>query len=80
LGAVGGAVLMFIVSGILDQVTALGGLRNLLPTHYQDAYTGFLTSPVQLDDMVKGSISALLYAAVFIGLAWWRFLRKDITS
>ncbi len=60
LGAVGGAVLLFIVSSILDQVTALGSLRSLLPTHYQDAFTGLLTEPVQWDQMAKGAISALL--------------------
>ena len=34
LGAVGGAVLLWILSSILDQITALGALRNFLPTHY----------------------------------------------
>jgi ABC-2 type transport system permease protein len=33
LGAVGGAVLLQILSDILDQVTALGSLRIVLPTH-----------------------------------------------
>jgi ABC-2 type transport system permease protein len=80
LGAVGGAVLLFIVSSILDQVTALGNLRNLLPTHYIDSFTGFLAVPVQTDQMVKGAVSALVYATVFFSVAWWRFLRKDITS
>jgi ABC-2 type transport system permease protein len=80
LGAVGGAVLLFIVSSILDQVTALGSLRSLLPTHYVNAFAGFLAVPVQTDQMVKGAVSALVYATVFFGLAWWRFLRKDITS
>lgn len=80
LGAVGGAVLLFIVSSILDQVTALGGLRALLPTHYQTAYTGLLTEPVQWDAMARGALSALGYTAVFLALAWWRFLRKDVTS
>lgn len=80
LGAVGGAVLLFIVSSILDQVTALGGLRAVLPTHYQDAYLGLLTTPVEWGDMAKGAISAFLYAVVFFALSWWRFLRRDITS
>ncbi|GAA3512580.1 ABC transporter permease [Actinocatenispora rupis] len=80
LGAVGGAVLLFIVSSILDQVTALGSLRALLPTHYQTAYTDLLTEPVQWDQMARGALSALLYAAVFLSLAWYRFLRKDVTS
>ncbi|NUT35090.1 MAG: ABC transporter permease subunit [Hamadaea sp.] len=80
LGAVGGAVLLYIVSSILNQITALGSLRNLLPTHYSQAYLGLLTTPVQVDDIVKGAISALAYAAIFWSLAWFRFLRKDVTS
>ena len=80
LGAVGGAVLLFIVSSILDQITALGEIRNFLPTHFARSYLGLLTSPVQFDGMVKGTISALCYAALFWGLAFWRFTRKDVTS
>jgi ABC-2 type transport system permease protein len=80
LGAVGGAVLLQILSSILDQVTALGSLRVVLPTHYSDAWLGLLSSPVQTDDMVRGAISALLYASAFLGLAWYRFARKDVVS
>src|SRR5581483_801809 len=80
LGAVGGAVLLQILSSILDQITALGNLRLILPTHYAEAWLGLLSNPVQTDDMVKGIISAVLYATVFFGLAWWRFLRKDVVS
>jgi len=80
LGAVGGAVLLYIVSSILNQITALGSLRNLLPTHFSQAYLGLLTTPVQVDDVVKGAISAVVYAAIFWITAWIRFLRKDVTS
>ncbi|MEJ3743358.1 ABC transporter permease [Actinomycetes bacterium KLBMP 9797] len=80
LGAVGGAVLLFIVSSILDQITALGDLRNGLPTHYSDAWLGLLSTPAQTDDIVKGCISAIVYATIFWSLAFWRFTRKDVTS
>jgi ABC-2 type transport system permease protein len=80
LGAVGGAVLLFILSNILDQITALGTLREFLPTHWNDAWLGLLATPVQFDDVVKGTISALVYATIFWSLAWWRFLRKDVVS
>jgi ABC-2 type transport system permease protein len=80
LGAVGGAVLLFIVSSILDQITALGELRNFLPTHFVRSYLGLLATPLQFDGIVKGAISALAYAALFWGIAFWRFTRKDITS
>lgn len=80
LGAVGGAVLLQIVSAILDQITALGSLRVVLPTHYSDAWLGLLSNPIQTEDMVKGAISALAYATVFLTIAWYRFARKDVVS
>ena len=80
LGAVGGAVMLTIVSSILDQISALGSVRVVLPTHYDDAWLGLLQSPAQTDDVVKGLISALTYATAFFALAWYRFLRKDIVS
>ncbi|MFZ0216212.1 MAG: ABC transporter permease subunit [Candidatus Dormiibacterota bacterium] len=80
LGAVGGAVMLTIVSGILDQITALGELRVVLPTHYADAWLGLLQTPIQTDDLLKGLVSALAYGAAFLALAWYRFLRKDIVS
>ncbi|WP_033342369.1 ABC transporter permease [Catenuloplanes japonicus] len=80
LGAVGGAVLLMILSNILDQITALGDLRNLLPTHFSDAWLGLLSTPIQADDMVKGTISAICYATLFWSVAFWRFTRKDVTS
>jgi ABC-2 type transport system permease protein len=80
LGAVGGAVVLQILSSILDQIEALGSLRNYLPTHYADAWIGLLSTPVQLDSVVRGVISALVYAVLFFGLAFWRFTRKDILS
>jgi ABC-2 type transport system permease protein len=80
LGAVGGAVLLIIVSDILDQITALGWIRSLLPSHYSGAWLGLLSNPVQTDDIVKGCLSALVYAVIFFGLAFRRFTRKDVTS
>ncbi len=80
LGAVGGAVLLSILSQILDQITALGGIRNWLPTHYAQAWTGALVNPIRWDDMVRGAFSGLAYAIILVALAVLRFRRKDITS
>jgi ABC-2 type transport system permease protein len=80
LGAVGGAVLLWIMSSILDQITALGAIRNFLPTHYSNAWLGLLSTPMQTDDVVKGAIAAVSYATIFWSIAFWRFTRKDITS
>jgi ABC-2 type transport system permease protein len=80
LGAVGGAVLLQILSSILDQIEALGSIRSFLPTHYNDAWVGLLSTPVQSDTMIRGAIAVVAYTALFGGLAFWRFLRKDIVS
>jgi ABC-2 type transport system permease protein len=80
LGAVGGAVMLVVVSNILDQITALDPYRNYLPTHFNYAWVDTLSSPIRWDDMIRGTGLALIYAAAFLGYAWLRFDRKDITS
>ncbi|MCI2421809.1 ABC transporter permease subunit [Saccharopolyspora sp. K220] len=80
LGAVGGAVLVSILSEILDQITALGDLRSYLPTHYSTAYADLLSEDIDWTAMTHGAFSALAYATAFTALAIWRFQHKDITS
>ncbi len=80
LGAVGGAVLCSILSQILDSISALGDLRNWLPTHFGTAWADLLAAPIDWTDLAAGTLSGLAYATVFGLLAWWRFATKDITS
>jgi len=80
LAAVGGAVLVMILSAILDSITALGGIREGLPGHYAYAWADALAPTVDYTDMITGALWSIGYAIVLIGLAFWHFLRKDITS
>jgi ABC-2 type transport system permease protein len=80
LGAVGGAVLVSILSQILDLITALGGLREYLPTHWVYAWADLLSSSVDWGEMARGVLSALIYGVVLTAVAVRRFARKDITS
>jgi ABC-2 type transport system permease protein len=80
LGAVGGAVLLVVVSNILDSISALDPYRRYLPTHYQYSWLDALGPTVVWDDMLRGIGLSLVYAAAFLGAAWVRFQRKDITS
>jgi ABC-2 type transport system permease protein len=80
LGAVGGAVLVSILSEILDSITALGGLREYLPTHYAFAWADLLGTDIDWGDIARGVLSALVYGTIFIALAVRRFATKDITS
>lgn len=80
LGAVGGAVLVSILSQILDSITALGGLREYLPTHYVYAWSDLLSSSVDWSDIARGLLSALVFCVLFMAAAGRRFATKDITS
>jgi len=80
LGAVGGAVMTSILMQILDQITALGSLRNYLLGHYANSWIDAFGTNIDWNDMVVGSFSAITYAAVFGLIAWRRFATKDITS
>jgi ABC-2 type transport system permease protein len=80
LGAVGGAVVLVIVSNILDAVSALGSLREALPTHYQYSWTDALGPSVSWSSMTTGALYSFGYSVVLLGLAWRHFLRKDVLS
>lgn len=80
LAAVGGAVLLMILSAILDSITALGGIRQGLPGHYAYAWADALAPTIDYSDMVTGALWSIGYAVVLISAAVWHFLRKDITS
>lgn len=80
LGAVGSAVLLSIVSQILDQITALGDLRNYLPTHFSFGWVSVMANPPDWADVARGTFMSVSYGAVLIVCAFVVFRRKDITS
>lgn len=80
LTAVGGAVVLVVVSEILDQVTALGSVRSYLPTHYWLAWLDLLVDPVDATAMRNGLLEMLPWVVVPLALAFWNFRRKDILS
>lgn len=80
LGAVGAAVLVTIVSSILDSIEALGGLREALPTHAQFAWADALREEVAWSGMATGALWSLAYTVVLLVAAFALFSRKDVLS
>ena len=80
LGAVGGAVGLWIVCTILQAVEALGTLREFLPTFWNNAWFDALTPEIDWSGMAKGASISITYAAVLIAVAFRRFRRKDVVS
>ena len=80
LGAVGGAVGLIIVSNILDAITALGGWREILPSHWQFSWISALQSQITWTGMIEGAAVSVSYAIVLFALAFRRFRTRDIVS
>ncbi|MEV8093973.1 ABC transporter permease [Kitasatospora sp. NPDC085879] len=80
LGAVGGAVFLSIITGVLDAVTALGDLREWLPAHWQYAWADALQPRLEWGGMIQGVSLSVSYAIVFLALAFRGFARKDVVS
>jgi ABC-2 type transport system permease protein len=80
LAAVGGGVVLWIVCAILDQISALGGLRQALPGHFAFAWADALAPTVDWSAMAQGALWSFGYAVLLVGVAVWRFLRRDVTS
>jgi ABC-2 type transport system permease protein len=80
LGAVGGAVGLVIVSDILDAVTALGGWRRALPSHWQFAWLDAMQPQISWGGMLEGAAVSLSYALILFAWAFRHFRAKDIVS
>ncbi|MEU5300494.1 ABC transporter permease [Streptomyces noursei] len=80
LGAVGGAVGLTIVGNVLDQVTALGDWRAVLPAHWQYSWADALQPELEWSGMLQGASVSVSYALVLVALAFRGFARKDVVS
>jgi ABC-2 type transport system permease protein len=80
LAAVGGAVMVTIVSSILSQIETLGGWRNGLPMYYSRAWFDAFAPQIDWTSMRHGVLWSVFYTVLFVGLAYRAFQRKDILS
>jgi ABC-2 type transport system permease protein len=80
LGAVGGALGLTILGNILGQISALGSLRDFLPTYWAYSWVDALQPQVQWSGMLKGASLSVSYALVLVALAFRHFRAKDVVS
>jgi len=79
-GAIFGAVGLYIVTLILNEITSLGSIRYGLPVRYYDAWSDLFIRNQFTDDMWRSILLQIPYVLVFCAIAWWWFHRKDIKS
>ena len=80
LGAVGGALGLTILGNILGAITALGGVRDFLPTYWAYSWADLLQTDPQWSGMAKGVSVSVSYALVLFALAFRHFRAKDVVS
>ena len=80
IAAMAATLTLTVISEVLDSVPQLSPIHAYLPTHYWLAWVDLLRDPISTGAIVDGLVSALIYAALFLSLAWARFTGKDVTA
>jgi ABC-2 type transport system permease protein len=78
--AVAGGVGLTVVSRVLngDYLPGVAVLSRYMPNNDVDLWQHFFQQPAQTDGMVHFLVLQMVYVAVFLSVAWWWFLRRDI--
>ena len=80
IGATVAVVLVNVMMFVLDQISQLAWLHPWLLTHWWTAFGNLLRDPIAGEDIIRGLLTAAVYAGVFWIAAWARFSGKDVTS
>ena len=80
IGATVAVVLVNVMMFVLDQISQLAWLHPWLLTHWWTAFGNLLRDPIAGEDIIRGLLTAAVYAGVFWLAAWARFSGKDVTS
>jgi ABC-2 type transport system permease protein len=80
--AVAGGVGLTIVSRVLnaDYLPGVAVLNHWMPNNDVDLWQHFFQEPSQTTGMSHFLVLQLIYAGVFLAIAWWWFDRKDILT
>jgi ABC-2 type transport system permease protein len=69
-----------ILSALLDAVPQLSAIHPALLTHHWLGFGELLRRSIGVQNLLEWSALHLVYAAIFLSLAWSRMTTKDVTS
>jgi len=80
--AVAGGVSLTILSRVVngDYLPGVAVLSPYMPNNDVDLWQHLFQDPAQTDGMTRFLVLQVVYVAVFLGLAWWRFTRRDVLA
>jgi len=73
-------LVLVIVMLVLGGFSVFDFLQPYLFVHHFDAWTNFLSSPVQWGPVIKALINFAVWIVGTTGIAYWRFRSRDILS
>ncbi|TNE71392.1 MAG: hypothetical protein EP333_09220 [Bacteroidetes bacterium] len=72
-------IILFTIIGSLD-VTVFDSIKPYLFTTHMASWRSFFENPVRMDSIWQSVIVLIIHNVIFVGVALWKFNRKDITS
>jgi ABC-2 type transport system permease protein len=72
-------IILFTIIGTLD-VSVFDSIKPYLFTTHMASWRSFFEQPVRMDSIIQSVVVLVIHNIFFVGLALWKFNRKDITS
>ena len=80
IGAIAALIMAVVASEVVDSIPQFAAVAPYLPTHWWNSFDSLLRMPIDTTTMWHGLLSFLVYAVLFLAIAWARFTSSDVTS
>jgi ABC-2 type transport system permease protein len=80
IGAIAAVMILVVASEVVDNIPQFATVAPYLPTHWWNSFDALLRTPVDTTTLWHGLLSFLVYAVIFVLIAWARFTSSDVTS
>ena len=80
IGAIAALMILVVASEVVDNIPQFATVAPYLPTHWWNSFDSLLRTPVDTTTLWHGLLSFLVYAVLFVLIAWARFTSADVTS
>jgi ABC-2 type transport system permease protein len=80
IGAIAAVMILVVASEVVDNIPQFATVAPYLPTHWWNSFDSLLRTPVDSTTLWHGLLSSLVYAVLFVLIAWARFTSADVTS
>ena len=80
IGAIAAVMILVVASEVVDNIPQFATVAPYLPTHWWNSFDALLRTPIDTTTLWHGLLSFLVYAVLFVLIAWARFTSSDVTS